>query len=92
MLPISAPGTTVLAVDLEPNTDYGLEIETYNGVVDFSGLEMTTNGDPIEEFVTIWEDINSLDFRTVPEPSAVLQQLAGFATLAALGWRRRKLR
>jgi hypothetical protein len=26
------------------------------------------------------------------EPGAVLQQLSGFATLAALAWRRRKLR
>ncbi len=92
LLPISAPGTTVLAVDLEPNTDYGLEVETYNGVIDFSGLEVTTSGDSIEEFIAIWEDVNSLNIRAVPEPGAVLQQLSGFATLAALAWRRRKLR
>jgi hypothetical protein len=92
LLAIDDPGTTVLAVNLEPNTDYGLEVETYNGVIDFSGLEVTTNGDSIEEFITIWEDVNSLNIRAVPEPGAVLQQLSGFATLAALAWRRRKLR
>ena len=80
------------AVDLVPDTDYGLEIETYNGVLDFSGSEVTTSGDPIEQFITIWEDINSIQVRTVPEPGAVLQQLSGFAALAALAWRRKKLR
>jgi hypothetical protein len=92
LLAIGDPGTTVLAVNLEPNTDYGLEVETYNGVIDFSGSEVTTGGDSIEEFITIWEDINSIQVRTAPEPGAVLQQLSGIATLAALAWRRRKLR
>jgi hypothetical protein len=92
LLAIDDPGTTVLAVNLEPNTDYGLEVETYNGVIDFSGLEVTTNGNSIEEFITIWEDVNSLNIRAAPEPGAMLQQLSGFATLAALAWRRRKLR
>ncbi len=91
-LAIGDPGTTVSAVDLVPDTDYGLEIETYNGVIDFSGSEVTTSGDSIEQFITIWEDINSIHFRTVPEPGALLQQLSGFAALAALAWRRKRLR
>ncbi len=89
LLAIGDPGTTVAAVNLDPDTDYGLEIETYNGVIDFSGVEVTTSGDSIEQFITIWEDINFIQVRTVPEPGAVLQQLSGFVTLAALAWRRR---
>ncbi len=92
LLAIGDPGTSVLAADLAPSTDYGVEVETYNGVIDFSGSEVTTSGDSIEQFITIWEDINSIQVRTVPEPGAVLQQLSGFAALAALAWRRKKLR
>ena len=91
-LAIDDPGTIVPAVDLVPDTDYGLEIETYNGVIDFSGSEVTTSGDSIEQFITIWEDINFIHFRAVPEPGALLQQLSGFAALAALAWRRKRLR
>ena len=90
-LAIDDPGTIVPAVDLVPDTDYGLEIETYNGVIDFSGSEVTTGGDPIEAFITIWEDINFIQVTTVPEPGALLQQFSGFAMLAAMAWRRRKL-
>jgi len=91
LLAIGDPGTTVPAANLEPSTGYGLEIETYNGVIDFSGSEVTTGGDPIEAFITIWEDINFIQVTTVPEPGALLQQFSGFAMLAAMAWRRRKL-
>jgi hypothetical protein len=88
---IDDPGTTVLAADLQPNTDYSLEVEAYNGTINLS--EMTDDrSDPIE-LVSIWEDINSIHITTVvPEPRALLLQLSAFATHGALACRRRKLR
>jgi hypothetical protein len=92
LLMIDAPGTTVLAADLQPNTDYSLELETYNGTIDLSGAQTTVGGDPIE-LVSIWEDINSIHVTTVvPEPGAVLLQLSAFATLGWLARRRRSRR
>ena len=90
LLTISAPGATVPAATLMPDTDYGLEAEIYNGEVDLTGQAMTTGGDPIM-LVTIWEDINSINVTTaVPEPGAGLLQLAALATMACLARRRRR--
>jgi len=82
----SAGAATIPASVLQPDTPYGLEVESYRGTI---GVPTTSStlGNPI--FVTtLFEDINSLAVTTVPEAGSAALGLAALLTLKGSARRR----
>jgi formylglycine-generating enzyme required for sulfatase activity len=80
-LPITATGILIPASDLTADNFYISMVGTRSGTPNFS--DTTDMGDPTVT-LSVYEDINSLEFEAVPEPAAGLLGIAALLTVAVV--------